>query len=161
MGNPRTHRIVPTNHADKFMELSSGPSFFSKFVLPSGFLAALPAWCYWVLVEQKYPYEILILWSLVSLVLLWWSRTIKRVWLTDGQIEIDDYRRKITVPVSSLVRIAVNRWNQTPNILLCFDPPTEFGRKVRIIVKWDSQRMELDKIASTLNEAMKRPAQKK
>lgn len=129
-------------------ELSSqAGSTFSKFVLPIGFFIVLPFWIYLVFVSRSVPWFVVAFWACALVFLLWMAIPIKRVWLNGDVFMISDFRRTIEVSASRLVRIKEERWNRTPNISLFFDPPTEFGRKVTIIVPWDHKRRQFDEVA--------------
>ena len=68
-----------------------------------------------------------------SIGLLWWSLPIKEVWYRDGHFVISNYVREVTVPASHLSHIDESSMNRTPNILMFFNPPLPFGKKVRLI----------------------------
>ncbi len=138
--------------------LSSSITPFTKFVLPGGFLATLPVW---ILKTHDPPfgYWPALFWAAACAFLVWWTAAIKKVSLRGDEFVVSNYRREIGVPVSSLVRVSADPWNRTPNIALFFDPPTSFGRKVRIIVPWDFERREFDRIAKILRQIVEKNAQ--
>jgi hypothetical protein len=121
--------------------LSSSFTPFTKFLLPGGFLAAWPAWLFQIQ-DPRFGYLPAFFWTVACAFLLWWTLPIKKVSLCDGQFLISNYRREIRVPAAQLVKIREDRWNRTPNIALFFDPPTAFGRKIRIVppyMVWSSR----------------------
>jgi hypothetical protein len=74
--------------------------------------------------------------------------------LHDGEFIISNYRKKTAVPTSALVSICEDRWNRTPSIALFFDPPTAFGRKIRIIPPWDFRGQKFNLVAQVLREIL-------
>ena len=129
--------------------LSSGSTVFTKFVLPGGFIAVWPVWLLQVN-DPRFGYLPCVLWALVSVFLVWWTAPIKKVALSGDRFVISNFRREISVPTTQLRRVYEDRWNRTPNVVLHFDPPTEFGPKVRIVVSWDFGKKELNRVASEL-----------
>src|SRR6188768_101099 len=138
--------------------LSSSITPFTKFVLPGGFLAALPAWIFQIQ-DPRFGYFPALCWAAACAILVWWTMPIKKVSLRGDEFIISNYRKEVVVPVSSLVKMSEDQGNRTPNIALFFEPPTSFGRKVRIVVPWDFGRHEFDRIAKTLRQIIEKNAQ--
>ncbi len=139
--------------------LSSRMTPFSKFVLPGIFLAALPVWLFQIQ-DPKFGYVPAVFWTAACVFLLWWTMPIKQVSLRGDKFIVSNYLKEVSVPVSSLVRIREDRWNRTPNIALFFDPPTPFGRKIRIVVPWNFiGSREFDRIAKILHGIIENNAQ--
>jgi hypothetical protein len=114
-------------------ELSSSLTFFHKFLLPVGFIAALPAWLQLALRSGGYEWIPAIGWLVACGVLLVWSRSIERVSVDGNSFLISNYITTHRVPISHFHGISERRHNRTPTIVLHFDPPTPFGRSIRII----------------------------
>ena len=127
--------------------ISSSITPFTKFILPGGFIAAWPAWLYQIQ-DPKFGYMPAVVWSAACVFLVWWTLPIKKVSVSADQFLISNYLREIRVPVTQLVKIGEDRGNRTPNIALFFDPPTAFGRKIRIVPPFS--RKEFDRIAQLL-----------
>lgn len=130
--------------------LSSSITPFTKFILPGLFIAGCPAWIA-VAAHQQQMMVVAIIWHCGCAFLLWWTFPIKKVTLVDDHFVISNYRREIRVPTSQLVRVHEERWNRTPSITLFFDPPTSFGKKIRIIPSIELfSRREYDRVAELL-----------
>jgi hypothetical protein len=138
--------------------LSSSITPFTKFVLPGGFLAALPLWIFQIQ-DPRFGCLPALSWAAACAFLVWWTAPIKKVSLRGDEFVISNYRREVVVPVSSLLKISEGAGNRTPNIALIFDPPTSMGRKVRIVVPWDFSRREFDRIAKILHQIIEKNAQ--
>lgn len=113
------------------------------------FLFSIPMW---IAVTQGSKSALIpaIVWFVVSGVILWWSWPIKKVALSGDRFLISNYWREIEVPVECLAAVEEHQFNRNPNICLFFDPPTAFGRKVRIIVPWSVSGDEVSRIAAVL-----------
>jgi hypothetical protein len=74
-----------------------------------------------------------ILWSVVCVIWLIWSWPIERVTAEGDYFLISNYFTSRRVPVAHLASIIEIRDTRTPAITLYFEPPTPFGRRVRII----------------------------
>jgi hypothetical protein len=132
--------------------LSSQMTPVSKFVLPGIFILTAPIW-YVLAFKEKFGFIPAVMWTGFCVYLFWWSASIKGVELKGEVFTISNYRRSILVPTSHLVRITEDRFNRTPSICLYFDPPCEFGRKIRIIPPLDfMSRRSFDAVARTLYE---------
>lgn len=138
--------------------LSSSITPFTKFVLPGGFLAVLPVWIF-LTQDPNFGYLPATFWTAICVFLVWWTLPIKKVSLRGDDFVVSNYRKEVSVPTSSLVRLSEDRWNRTPNIALFFDPPTSFGRKIRIVVPWDFRGRKFDQIAQTLHQIIEKNAQ--
>jgi len=73
------------------------------------------------------------MWSIACIVLLIWSWPIKLVTVEGDYFIISNYITCHRAPIAHLVSIAENYNNRTPTITLYFEPPTPFGKRVRII----------------------------
>ncbi len=124
--------------------LSSSITPFTKYVLPGAFLAALPVWIL-LIQNPKFGYFPAVFWAAACAFLVWWTTPIKKVSLRGDEFVVSNYLKEVPVPVSTLVKLREDRWNRTPNIALYFNPPTAFGRKIRIVVPWDFSRRGIQK----------------
>jgi hypothetical protein len=105
---------------------------FSKYILPGAFLCTLPVW-FLVSLSHRDLWIPTVLWAAVCIWLVVWSRPIKFVALDGDSFSISNYFSKCAVPKSHLCRIEEDRSNRTPTITLYFEPPTRFGKRVRIV----------------------------
>lgn len=113
--------------------LSSQLSLVTKYLAPTlFFVAALIVLSGGLLKPDPGPWPA-VLFTALSLFTLWWVWPIRTVTLGGEKFILSDLRRSCEVPVAHLVEIHEHRWNRTPNIVLIFDPPTPFGRKVRLV----------------------------
>lgn len=66
--------------------------------------------------------------------MLWWVWGIKQVDLKGGKFVIGNFLTAYEVPVDQLEKLSEHR-NRSPNIVLTFNPPTRFGREIRLITR--------------------------
>src|SRR5882757_2211984 len=137
--------------------LSSTATPFTKFVLPGFFWLTLPVWIYLPHRIPSMGFFAPIFWGGACALLTWWAAPIKKVSLDEHYFAIGNYRREILVPISSFLKIREDRFNKTPNISLFFDPPTEFGRKIRLIPLHEIwSRREFDRISALLRNLVEK-----
>jgi hypothetical protein len=74
-----------------------------------------------------------IFWSVLCVFWVIWSRPIKLVTVEGDYFIISNYFTSRRVPVAHLADITENYSGRTPTIILYFEPPTPFGKRVRII----------------------------
>ena len=135
-------------------ELSSpSQTFFVKRILPTVFVSLLPMWGYLVLLRHYFPIGALVGWGIATFILVFWSWPTQRVWLCGDKLLIGDRDKRVSVNVSALSGIYSEWWNRTPNLLLRFKDPTQVGRFVRIVVKWDHRKNELRRVEKLLRDA--------
>jgi hypothetical protein len=139
--------------------LSSYSSFVNKYVMPV-IVSAMGAVVFKNAKADDALYSVAAMLGAGLAWLLWWAQSIRFV-STDGeQFLISDLRRRILVPVSQLQYWTENRMNRTPSICLYFDPPTEFGRKIRLIPPTDFlSRKRFDAVIGLLEEITGRDKQ--
>ena len=131
--------IIPKTPA--MTRLSSYSTLFKKYLFPIIPLGMCVVCCAIGHQKDRSAYILAGVLILGFAWIIWWARPIRFV-STDGeQFLITDLRRRISVPVSQLRYWTEDRHNRSPSICLYFDPPTEFGSKVRIIspTDWFSQ----------------------
>jgi hypothetical protein len=134
--------------------LSSALTPVSKFVAP-GLFVVLPLSSVLSTPTQSFAWIFAIVWfGIGAVVLWWWALPIKKVSLMGNHLRISNYWREIDVPVSQIAKIRGSRWNRAPNVTLSFDPPTPFGRKIRIVVPLD---MDVERVIALLDGAMATP----
>jgi hypothetical protein len=112
--------------------LSSRWTPLSKFVLPGGPAIFLPGLYLHCFEDKAFIIPAILLTGLVFLFVAW-ARLIKVVEVGGGEFTISNYKKRIAVPVWHLSMIIEDKYNRTPSIDLIFDPPTEFGRVIRIV----------------------------
>ena len=90
----------------------------------------------------------------VSVLILWWLSTFKRVTLDGDTLIIRGFMREARVPVSQIERIGKHSGFRDPDfITIIFKTKTEFGHRVRLMTGSRSDR-GLDQIAKMLQRAM-------
>ena len=123
-GSMRAHRI---------QKLSSSATWMTKFVLPAVFIGTWPVWLIHAWVRGGAEWIPFVFWGIAFMAVLIWTRPIKKVTLEGDEFVISNYFNTHRVPISHFRRFTENRMNRTPTIDLHFDPPTPFGRQVRIV----------------------------
>jgi len=114
-------------------QLSSSFTLAHKWILPAGFLLGWPLWIWSALRGPSGQWIGVILWSVVCVIWLIWSWPIERVAVEGDYFLISNYFTSCRVPVANLASIVEIRDDRTSAITLYFEPPTPFGRRVRII----------------------------
>jgi hypothetical protein len=114
-------------------DISGSWTFLHKWILPACFLLGWPLWVWSALRGPSAQWIGVILWSVVCVFWLIWSWPIKLVTVEGDYFLISNYFTSHRAPVAHLASITENRDNRTPAITLYFEPPTPFGRRVRII----------------------------
>jgi hypothetical protein len=114
-------------------QLSSSWTFLHKWILPAFPLLALALSVLGALRGPSGEWISVIFWSAVSVGLLIWAWPMKHVTIEGDYFRISNYFVSHRMPFAHLASIAEIRDNRTPAINLYFDPPTPFGRRVRII----------------------------
>jgi hypothetical protein len=115
------------------LQLSSSSTLFHKWILPASSLLGWPLWIWCALRGPSGEWIGAILWSVSCALWLIWSWPIKRVTVEGDHFLISNYFISRRVPVAHLAGITEIHDNRTPAINLYFDPPTPFGRRVRIV----------------------------
>jgi hypothetical protein len=134
-------------------KLSSDMTVFSKYILPGVFLCSWPVWFFGALSHGDLWIPT-ILWAAVCIWLVVWSRPMKFVALDGDSFCISNYFSTCAVPISRLCRIEQDRNNRTPTITLYFEPPTPFGKRVRIVPPIDFRRAAFDEVSSFLQSVL-------
>jgi hypothetical protein len=113
-------------------QLSSSLTLAHKWILPACFLLGWPLWVWSALRGPSGEWIGAIFWSFWCVYWLVWSWPIKLVTIEGDYFVISNYFTSHRVPVANLASINEIR-HRTPAITLYFEPPTPFGRRVRII----------------------------
>jgi hypothetical protein len=114
-------------------KLSSAMTVFSKFILPGAFLGTWPIWFFGAVSDSGFTWFGAAMWTAACVWLVLWSRPIKFVTFGGDAFSISNYFSTRSVPASHLRRIEEDRHNRTPTITLYFEPPTDFGSRIRIV----------------------------
>ena len=80
-------------------------------------------------------WEFLLFWIAGSGIVLWSCATLKRVRLDREFIYISNFRREISVPLSTISRVTENRWVNMHPVTIYFRVPTEFGDRIKFMPK--------------------------
>ena len=114
-------------------QLSSSWTFPNKWALPAFFLLGWPLLVQSALRGTSEMWIGAMTWGAACVVFLFWSWPIKLVTVEGDHFIISNYVTSHRAPIAHLVSIAENYNNRTPTITLYFEPPTPFGKRVRII----------------------------
>jgi hypothetical protein len=114
-------------------QLSSSLTLAHKWILPACFLLGWPLWVWSALRGPSGEWIGAIFWSVVCAFWLIWSRPIERVTVEGDYFLISNYFTSRRVPVTHLASITESYGFHPPTITLHFEPPTPFGKRVRII----------------------------
>jgi hypothetical protein len=114
-------------------QLSSSSTLLHKWIFPAIPLLALPFLAHSALRGPSGEWIGVIFLSVVSVGLLIWAWPLKHVTIEGDYFRISNYFVSHRVPVAHLASITEIRDNRIPAINLYFEPPTPFGRRVRII----------------------------
>lgn len=79
----------------------------------------------------------LVLWTVVTSFIIGWVRLLQDVSLDGVVFRISGAPRSVDIPVSHLHAIEEVTFSRPPSILLFFEPPTPFGRKIRVVPPWE------------------------
>src|SRR5262249_18246552 len=113
--------------------LSSSLTYLSEWVYPA---IALLLWFRLIqsaLSESTTGWVGVIMGGVVSIITLIWSWPIKFVDVEGDYFTISNYFTSHHIPIAHLTNVKANYYSRTPTITLYFDPPTPFGKRVRII----------------------------
>ena len=127
------HRRLWTSPTRTSPQLSSSFTLAHKWILPAGFLLGWPLWIWSALRGPSGEWIGAIFWSFWCAYWLIWSWPIERVTVEGDYFLISNYFTSCRVPVANLASIVEIRDDRTSAITLYFEPPTPFGRRVRII----------------------------
>jgi hypothetical protein len=126
--------------------LSSGQTFFIKFVFPIMLICVLGIltiliWlrsmqdtaCTCNCIEPERKWLLLALLIFSSAFTLWTGAGLKKVRLDQEFLYISNYRREIRVPLNMVRSVTENRWINIHPVTIHFRAPTEFGEKVKFM----------------------------
>src|ERR1700694_1896501 len=118
--------------------LSSGSTFFFKFILPAIFVAVVGFNVIGFVLGWFTGGALVVVQGFLLLMLVlivWRCSPLKRVRLDDDALLISDYRREIRVPLKEVVAIEEPLWRRDRRVTLHFRSRTNFGDKVEFIPK--------------------------
>ena len=124
--------------------LSSFLTFPWKFIFPAVWIAGFGAGtvALWLDVfrgrdNQPPPdwmrWEFITLWAVGSGFLLWFSRRLCRVSISDNALFASNYFRHITVPLAAILRVRQSYMSRPQTITIYLDRQTELGRRIVFI----------------------------
>ncbi|MEO6690024.1 MAG: hypothetical protein ABIS07_01510 [Dokdonella sp.] len=124
--------------------LSSAQTFIMKFVFPAIWIsmfgaATLALWSGSMQARngQNLPMEMkwvfLFGWIAGSAMILWFCAPLKRVRMDGAILHVSNYLREIAVPLTSIDRVAENRWINIHPVTIHFRRTTEFGDAIRFM----------------------------
>ncbi len=113
--------------------LSSEITFFYKFLLPAPFILMFPVWLFLALSGKGTAWIPALLWGGVSLGLIAWARPLKFAEIKGDHLSVSNSVATHLIPARDLYFMEVDRDTRTPSITLYFNPPTPFGKSIRIL----------------------------
>src|SRR5258706_5996968 len=116
--------------------LSSGSTFFFKFILPAFFVAAAGLNVIGFMLDWVTGGALVVWQGFLLLVLgliVWRCSPLKRVRLDGDALLISDYRREIRVPLKEVAAIEEPLWRRDRRVTLRFRSGTTFGDYVEFI----------------------------
>jgi|SRR5688572_13256758 len=91
----------------------------------------------------------ILVWGIGFILILMYSWPIKLVTLDGDYFVISNYFTSRRAPISQLAKVGESRLSRGPTIILYFEPPLPFGKRVRLITPWFSKSSD-DEIAAFL-----------
>ena len=114
-------------------KLSSSLTFLGEWVVPAAFLLGLPLQIQAALRDPTFPWPIPILWGIACIYVLIFSWPIKKVTIQGDYFVISNYFTNRRAPIAHLARVSKSDLGRGPAINLYFEPPSPFGKRVRIL----------------------------
>ncbi|MGE0131992.1 MAG: hypothetical protein AB7U82_28255 [Blastocatellales bacterium] len=114
-------------------KLSSPLTFWSEWVFPALWLLGVPMQIQAALRDPKFPKIVVIGWCIGCIFVLIYSWPIKLVTIEGVYFAISNYFITRRAPVAHLTKVSVSHFGRGPTIILYFEPPTPFGKRIRII----------------------------
>jgi len=122
--------------------LSSSLTFLNEWVIPALLLLSW-GWQIQEAMRISMPlakWIMIIIWGIAFILVLIFSWPIKLVTVEGDYFVISNYFIKRRVLITHLAKVAESAiLNRGPTIILYFEPPTPFGKRVRIIPPWLSK----------------------
>ncbi len=141
---------LPQPAEDKPPVLSSDMTFFHKFALPAPFIFISSIVVSSAVAEGGLAWIFALFWTAACLALLVWTSPMKFVEIKGDQLSVSNSIKTHLVPARDLYFIDVDRDVKTPSITLYFNPPTPFGKSIRILPPKDRKRVSFDRAARWL-----------
>jgi hypothetical protein len=133
--------------------ISSVMTPFAKLVIPCVCVAAAVLFVTDVLPAHRDRWWVAIFLGSGALYIVWWAAAIKKVKFDGSSFVVSNYIVECAVPISHLASISEHPDEKFPNIVLEFDPPTRFGRKIRLIAPYDWRRLRLAQLVHEIRQA--------
>lgn len=114
-------------------KLSSSLTFVNEWVLPAIVLICWPAWIKLALRGPKEMWVVAIGWGIACAAVLSVAWPIKKLTIEGNDFLISNYFKTYRVPISQLADVTESHITRPPTLLLHFDPPTPFGKRIRIV----------------------------
>ena len=133
------------------LKLSSSLTFLNEWVIPAlWLLGGIQQIQYALRIPSPLAKWIMVIaWGIGFILILMYSWPIKLVTLDGDYFVISNYLTSRRVPISHLAKVGESRLGRGPTIILYFEPPPPFGKRVRLITPWFSKRSD-DEIAAFL-----------
>jgi hypothetical protein len=132
--------------------LSSSLTFLNEWVIPA---LVLLGWGWQIQEAMRISMPLakwimIIIWGIAFILALIYSWPIKLVTVEGDYFVISNYFIKRRVPIAHLAKVGEGAiLSRRPTIILYFEPPAPFGKRVRIITPWLSKSSD-DEIAAFL-----------
>ena len=140
----------PQSPVEKPPVLSSENTFFCKFVLPAPFILMTPFMLYNALSGGGQSWQPALFVAAACLAVVVWTRPLKFVEIKGDQLSVSNSIKTYLIPARDLYFMEVDRDTKTPSITLYFNPPTPFGKSIRILPPKDRKRLSFDRAARWL-----------
>jgi hypothetical protein len=124
------------------LKLSSSLTFFSEWIFLVVWLVVTFVHIRIALTNPEYPMPVGILWGIGLIFVLIYSWSIKKVTIEGDYFVISNYFISRRAPITHLSKIGKSYFSRGPMIILYFEPPTPFGKRVRIIPPGSSKSSE-------------------
>jgi hypothetical protein len=113
--------------------LSSSITLASKWILLAGSLLTCLIWIYQALGGPAEFWIFAIFWGIAFAITAILSRSTKVVTIEGDHFIISNGFTRHRVPIAHLVYVTESHLFRGPTLILGFDPPTPFGKRVRVI----------------------------
>ena len=119
--------------------LSSGMTFFMKFIFTGGWIVGFGFGTFAVWSSSTSPAELR--WQFAAAwvagsALIWWTcARLKRVRVDEQLLYVSNYRDEISVPFGMIADVTENRWINIHPVTVHFRAPTDFGSQITFMPK--------------------------
>lgn len=142
--------LPPQSPAERPPVLSSEMTFVCKFLLPAPFILMSTAILFLALCDGGLGWIPALFLAAVTLGLVVWTWPLKFVEIQGDQLSVSNSIKTHLIPALDLYFMEVDRDTKTPSITLFFNPPTPFGKSIRILPPQDRKRVSFDRAARWL-----------